>query len=123
MTSTFDRQLAPCAMNGHSVRPPPVATGASSPPIPRAIGGKAALDRKLEHETQAAFLKALIALEDGEESRQLQDSLAKADRERECIRHALFLMVALFILSVVGLSYCAASAAAESLPIPRTSSP
>ena len=61
----------------------------------------------LEHETQAAFLKALIAYEEGEASRQLQDSLAKADRERKCIRHALFLMVTLFILSLAGLSYCA----------------
>jgi hypothetical protein len=61
----------------------------------------------LEHKTQAAFLKALIAYEDNEASRQLQDSLAKADQERKCIRHALFLMVTLFIVSLVGLSYCA----------------
>lgn len=107
MTSTFDRQMAPCARNGLSVRPPAVATGASSPPIPHAIGVKAALDRKLEHETQAAFLKALIALEDGEESRQLRASLTKADRERKCVCHAMLLMVALFILSLAGLSYCA----------------
>ena len=107
MTSTFDRQLAPCARNGHSVRPPPVVTRASSPPIPRATWDKPAPDRMLEHKTQAAFLKALIAYEDGEASRQLQDSLAKADRERKCIRHALFLMVTLFILSLAGLSYCA----------------
>ena len=106
MTSTFDRQIAPCARNGHSVRPPPVATRASSPPIPRAIWDKPAPDRMLEHETQAAFLKALIAYEDGEASRQLRDSLAKAERERKCIRHALFLMVTLFILSLAGLSYC-----------------
>ena len=106
MTSTFDRQIAPCARNGHSVRPPPVATRASSPPIPRAIWHKPAPDHTLEHETQAAFLKALIAYEDGEASRQLRDSLAKAERERKCIRHALFLMVTLFILSLAGLSYC-----------------
>ena len=37
----------------------------------------------LDHKTQAAFLKALIAYEDNEASRQLQDNLAKADRERE----------------------------------------
>ena len=61
----------------------------------------------LEHKTQAAFLKALIAYEDNETSRQLQDNLVKADRERKCIRHALFLMVTLFILAVAGLSYCA----------------
>jgi hypothetical protein len=107
MTSTFDRQIAPCARNGLSVRPQPIATGASSPPIPRVIGVKAALDRKLEHETQVAFLKALIALEDGEESRQLRASLTKADRERKRICHAMLLMVALFILSLAGLGYCA----------------
>jgi len=107
MTSTFDRQLAPCARNGLSVPAPPVATGASSPPIPSPIGGKAAPDRVLEHETQAAFLKALIAYEDGEESRQLRDSLVKADRERKCLAHAMLLMVALFILSLAGLGYCA----------------
>ena len=107
MTSTFDRQMAPCARNGLSVRPPPVATGASSPPIPRATDVKAALDRKLEHETEVAFLKALIALEDGEESRQLRASLTKADRERKRICHAMLLMVALFILSLAGLGYCA----------------
>ena len=107
MTSAFDKQLAPCARNGSSVPAPPVATGASWPPIPFPIGGKAAPDRVLEHETQAAFLKALIALEDGEESRQLRASLAKADRERRCIAHAIFLMVALFILSLAGLGVCA----------------
>ena len=85
MTSAFTKQLAPCARNGSSVPPPPVATGASWPPMPCPIGGKSAPDRVLEHETQAAFLKALIALEDGEESRQLRDSLAKADRERKSI--------------------------------------
>jgi hypothetical protein len=107
MTSTFDRQLAPCSRNGHYVRPPPVAPRASPTAIPRASWDKPAPDRKLEHETQAAFLKALIAYEDGEESRQLRDSLAKTDRERKCIRHALFLMVMLFILSLAGLGYCA----------------
>jgi hypothetical protein len=107
MTSAFDRQLAPCAINGHCMRAQPVATRAPSPPTPRAIGVKAALARKVEHETQAAFLNALIALEDGEESRQLRDSLVKADRERKRICHAMLLMVAPFILSLAGLGYCA----------------
>jgi hypothetical protein len=107
MTSAFDRQLAPCARNGPSVPAPPVATGASLPPIPSPIGGKASPDRVLEHETQEAFLKALIAYEDGEESRQLRASLAKPDRERKCICRAMLLMVALFVLSLAGLGYCA----------------
>ena len=100
MTNTFDSQLAPCARNGHSVRPPPVATAAFSPPVRRTIRDKPSPDRMLDHKTQTAFLKALIAYEDNEASRQLQDSLAQAVRERKCIRHALFLMVTLFILAV-----------------------
>jgi cytochrome c biogenesis protein CcdA len=60
----------------------------------------------LKHETQAALLKALIALEDGEESRQLRASLTKADRERKRICHAMLLMATLFILSLAGLGYC-----------------
>jgi hypothetical protein len=61
----------------------------------------------LEHETQAAFLKVLIAYEAGEASLRLRDDLAKAERERKCIRRAILLTVMLFILSVSGLSYCA----------------
>jgi hypothetical protein len=107
MTSSFYRQIAPCAINGHAVRPPPVPTRAALPPIPRATRGQAAPDHRLEHATQAAFLKALIAREDDEESRQLRDSLAKADHERKRICHAMLLMGALFILSLAGLGYCA----------------
>ena len=80
MRSTFYRQIEPCARNGLPARPSPVAKGKPSPPIPRAIGDKPAPDRTLVHKTQAAFLKALIAYEDGEASRQLRDRLAKADR-------------------------------------------
>ncbi len=59
------------------------------------------------HETQAAFLKVLIAHEDGEASLQLRESLAKADRESKRIRQTLFLMVMFFVLAVAGLGYCA----------------
>ena len=107
MRSTFERQIEPCARNGHAVRPPPVAKANASPPIPRAIFDQSASDCMLEHKTQAAFLKALIAYEDGEASLRLRESLAKADRERKRIRHASFLMVTLFILALSGLSYCA----------------
>jgi hypothetical protein len=106
MTSTFYKQLAPCARNGRSAWPPPVATCASAPPIPRATRGQAAPDRKLENETQAASLQTLIALKEGEESRQLRDSLGKAHRERKHICHAMLLMMALFMLSLAGLGYC-----------------
>jgi hypothetical protein len=61
----------------------------------------------LEHETQAVFLKSLIAYEEGEARLELQESLAKAERESEWIRHVMFLMVTLFILSLAGLGYCA----------------
>jgi hypothetical protein len=61
----------------------------------------------LEHESQAAFLKALIAYEAGEASRQLRDNLAKAERESTFIRRAISLMLMLFLLSLAGLGYCA----------------
>jgi cytochrome c biogenesis protein CcdA len=60
-----------------------------------------------EHETQTAFLKRLIAYADGEASRQLHDRLANADRNSKRIGRALLVMVALFILSLAGLGYCA----------------
>jgi hypothetical protein len=115
MTSTFDRQLEPCARNGLSRRPPPVAKANSPPLTPHAICDKSPPDPLPEHETEAAFLKALIAYEEGEASLQLRNSLAKADRERKRIRHAIILMLALFILSSAGLSYCA-------ILLPQTSS-
>ena len=37
----------------------------------------------------------------------MQDNLAKADRERKCLRRAMFLMVTLFLLSLAGLGVCA----------------
>ena len=33
-------------------------------------------------------------------------AVARADRERKCIRQAMFLMVAIFIVSLTGLTYC-----------------
>ena len=107
MTSDFDRQLQPCARIGLSARPPPGAKGNSSPLIPHASCDKSAPERMLDHETQAVFLKALIAYDDGEASLQLRDSLAKADRESKCIRRTMFVLVILFILSLAGLGYCA----------------
>lgn len=107
MKSTFDRRLEPCARNVRSAPPPPAAKVNSAPLIPAATCDKSVADRMLEHKTQAAFLKALIAYEDGEASRQLRDNLAKADRESRFIRHAMSLMVMLFLLSLAGLGYCA----------------
>jgi hypothetical protein len=107
MRSDFENQLEPCARIGLHTPPAPVAEGNTSPPIPRPIYDKSAPARALEHKTQATFLKELIAIDDSEASLQLQDRLAKADRESRCIVRALFLMVTLFILSLAGLSYCA----------------
>lgn len=106
MKGTFYEQLRPCARNGHVVSPP-VAKGNSTPLPPRATSDESAPLRMLEHETQAEFLKRLIAYEDGEESRLLQARLAKADRESKRICHALLLMAILFMLSLAGLGYCA----------------
>jgi hypothetical protein len=107
MTSFFYRQLEPCASSRLPVRPALAAKGNGLPFIPREPSDKSAPHRVLEHETQAAFLKALIAYEDGEGSRQLRASLARADRESTRIRHALWLMLTLFIVSAAGLGYCA----------------
>ena len=107
MKGNSSLQSEPCAKFDHSLRPFSVAKSNGSPLIPREICDKSAPNRKLEHETQADFLKALIAFEDNEVNLQLRSSLAKADREGKCIRYALFSMATLFILSVAGLVYCA----------------
>jgi hypothetical protein len=107
MTSNFSRQIEPCPRNGLYVRSLPAPKGNSAPPIPRAAYDQSAPDGKLDHKTQATFLKALIAHEAGEASLRLRESLAKADREWKRIRHALFLMVTLLILALAGLCYCA----------------
>jgi hypothetical protein len=107
MISDFGRQMEPCARKAVSVPQPPAAPVNSAPLIPPATRDKSAPAWTLEHETQAAFLKALIAYEDGEASRQLRESLAKAERESTFIRRAISLMVILFLLSLAGLAYCA----------------
>lgn len=107
MNSNFDRQVEPCAGAGLSVRPAPAANGKYSRAVPGAICDQTVSDRVLEHETEAAFLKELIAYEDNEANLRLRDDLAKAARESKCLRHAIFLMVTLFFLSLAGLSYCA----------------
>jgi len=107
MKGNSSLQSEPCAKFDHSLRLSSVAKRNGSPLIPREICDKSAPNRKLEHETQAGFLKALIAYEDNEVNLQLRSSLAKADREWKYIRYALFSMATLFILSVAGLVYCA----------------
>jgi hypothetical protein len=65
------------------------------------------LAQKAAHKEPGAFLRALIMHLDGEERRQLHDSLAKAEREEKCIRRAVFLTMLLLLLAVAGLGYCA----------------
>lgn len=78
-----------------------------SPPTPNPMDGKPLLGHMKEHTTEQAFLKLLIAHDASEESRQLQDGLAQAERDERCIRRAIFLMTVLFMLSLAGLGYCA----------------
>jgi len=106
MRGDFEKQIESCARNSLCAPPLPIAKSNSGPLILRRIYEKSAPDRMRVHETQAAFLKALIAYEDGEASRQLQDGLAKAERESKCIRRAMFLVGILFMLSLSGLGYC-----------------
>ena len=78
MTSRFYKQLGTCTRS--AVLPPQVERGDSSPLISRTIRDNVPVERRLEHEREAAFLKALIAHEESEASHQLQDNLVKADR-------------------------------------------
>ena len=59
------------------------------------------------HKKPAAFLKALLRHLDKEERCQLYDNLAKAERDEQCIRRAVFVMVVLLMVSVAGLGFCA----------------
>jgi hypothetical protein len=105
MTSRFYKQFETCARSTAPL--PHIEKGDYSPLIPRPIRDEVPADRRLEHKQETVFLKALIAHEEGEASLQLQDNLAKAARERKCLRRAMFLMVTLFLLSLAGLGFCA----------------
>lgn len=78
-----------------------------APPTPEPVQIKPGANRALERHTEQAMLKLFIAQGAGEESRQLQDSLARAERDESCIRHAMFLMMVLFMFTLAGLGYCA----------------
>jgi len=107
MRITFDSQLKPGGGNGRLLPLPPDVKSNHSPPTPGTKSEKPALDCKMARKTERAFLRQLLAHDTSEESRQLQDGLAQADRDEKCLRRAVFLMVVLFLLSVAGLSYCA----------------
>ena len=107
MSSDFDQQSGTPVRANRTVLPAPAAKRKWPPHVPDAISAKTISDRILEHETEAAFLKELIAIDDNEATRQLRDGLAKAARESKCIRRAIVLMLTIFCLSVAGLGYCA----------------
>ena len=56
---------------------------------------------------QGAFLKALILRLESEERHRLHESLAKAERDGNCIRRAIGLVVVMLMISGAGLGYCA----------------
>lgn len=60
-----------------------------------------------ESKEQGAFLKALILCLESEERHRLHESLAKAERDGNCIRRAMFLVVVMLLISGAGLGYCA----------------
>ncbi len=107
MNIATESQWRGCAANDRTepvyqdVRSSPV------PPTPDIAGRKPTLNFTMERNTERAFLKLLIAHDTSKESRQLQHSLAQTERDERCIRRAVFLVVILFILSLVGVSYCA----------------
>jgi cytochrome c-type biogenesis protein CcmH/NrfG len=75
--------------------------------VPRDISSQRSLDRKLAHEAQAALLKAPVTLADLDQGRQLRGRLAKAERELKRIRHTIFVVMTILVLSLAGLAYCA----------------
>lgn len=65
------------------------------------------LNQMTAHKKNSGFPKALLLHLDREECRQVLARLGKAECEVNCTRHAVFLVVVLLMVSVVGLGYCA----------------
>jgi len=60
-----------------------------------------------EREKQSWFLKELIRSEDRAELQELEAQIAKAERDEQCIRSAVWLMFVLALVSGAGLGYSA----------------
>lgn len=60
-----------------------------------------------EHQKQAAFLKALMAYDDGIEHRSLKERLSVAERNERCLTYACRLVGVILLVGVAGLGYSA----------------
>jgi len=58
-----------------------------------------------EHQRQTAFLRHLIALDDTDERRKLDEGIAQVQRDGRCVKRATALMALLTALGAVGLGY------------------
>lgn len=58
-----------------------------------------------EHQRQTAFLRHLIALDNTDERRKLDEGIAQVQRDGRCVKRAAALMALLTALGVVGLGY------------------
>lgn len=60
-----------------------------------------------EHEKETAFLKRLMALDDGAQGRLLEARLAAAERNDRVVRQAMLGVALLLVLALIGLGYSA----------------
>ena len=59
------------------------------------------------HQREMLFLRHLMLYDDTEERRELEERLARAERNERCARRAMWLMVVLLAMAAVGLGYAA----------------
>jgi hypothetical protein len=59
------------------------------------------------HEREMSFLRHLMLYDDTEECHQLEEKITQAQRNERCARRAVWLMIVLTALAVVGLGYAA----------------
>jgi hypothetical protein len=78
----------------------------ASSPNPDGLNGKPILHRRLERNTEHAFLKLIIAQDPSHESRQLEHRLLQTERDGRCVHRALLLVMVLFLVSLSGLGLC-----------------
>jgi hypothetical protein len=60
-----------------------------------------------EHERDTAFLRQCLVYGDGSERRELEEGIAQILRDQRCLRRAMWLMVLLMALVLVGMGYAA----------------
>ena len=60
-----------------------------------------------EHQRETAFLRQVIAYDDTAERLKLEERITQAQRDENCARRAVWLMVLLTALAAVGLGYAA----------------